>query len=608
MPSSTPPPVIVLMDGDPLRRSSLAETIAGWYEQDFQVLQLGSGESAGLGALAGGGTRVALVAEVGEDSAGLARTAEAAKIPDAAGLVSLVPDGETAAVTDGGGPAKAGFVEEDGLRTTHLRLVDNLLYDWWLEAPPDLRKLFGSVEISGNIKAKGAFRIREFLTGSGVVFRWPKDSQGKDILVKVTPPGSRTATELTNPTLVQLAKALGLLNTSLKDWYDLVIVGGGPAGLSAAVYAGAEGLSTLVIEDDVPGGQAGTSSKIWNYLGFPGGIPGHTLATSALKQIKEFKVHWHPLAVAKALHLGTDTDQTWVLPHEVELSDGKRIKAGAVVIATGMTWRRLDKSTRADELEGAGVYYHALMTDLDYIEGKEIAMVGGGNSVGQAAVHFAQKAKKVTLIVRSDLKGMSQYLVDAIERLKKAQKIDVLLKTEVKECVAAKTKKELAAVKIGPTGKEHPAKSTLDTEWLYVLIGGVPNTKWLSERVLLAPNGTVLTGHHVPGQEERLKRVEKEVRERAKKEGRPPKKTEEEVAKAVEAARVPSTGTSVPGVFAVGDVQYAAPPRVGGAVGRGAACVADLFGYIKAYPYLFPTYAGKTGKGGKGGKNGKGKD
>ncbi|MEU3353891.1 NAD(P)/FAD-dependent oxidoreductase [Streptomyces sp. NPDC037389] len=595
MPSSTPPPVIVLMDGDPLRRSSLAETIAGWYEQDFQVLQLGSGESAGLGALAGGGTRVALVAEVGEDSAGLARTAEAAKIPDAAGLVSLVPDGETAAVTDGGGPAKAGFVEEDGLRPTHLRLLDNLLYDWWLKAPADLRKLFGSVEISGNIKAKGAFRIREFLTGSGVVFRWPKDSQGKDILVKVTPPGKSAATELKNPTLVKLAQALGLLNTSLKDWYDLVIVGGGPAGLSAAVYAGAEGLTTLVVEDDVPGGQAGTSSKIWNYLGFPGGIPGHTLATSALKQIKEFKVHWHPLAVAKALHLGTDTDQPWMLPHEVELSDGKRIKAGAVVIATGMTWRRLAERTHADELEGAGVYYHALMTDLDYIEGEEIAMVGGGNSVGQAAVHFAQKAKKVTLIVRSGL-GMSQYLVDAIKRLQDAKKIEVLLKTEVKECVAAKPKKELKAVRIGPTGQE-PADRELATEWLYVLIGGDPNTKWLGKKVLLAPNGAVLTGHHVPGQEERLKQVEKEVRERAKKQKWTPKKTEEEVAKAVEAARVPSTGTSVPGVYAVGDVQYAAPPRVGGAVGRGAACVADLFGYIKEYPYLFPTYAGKGGKG-----------
>ncbi|MCC3775998.1 NAD(P)/FAD-dependent oxidoreductase [Streptomyces sp. UNOB3_S3] len=561
MPSSPPPPVIVLMDGDPLRRSALAETITGWYERDFQVLELGSGESAGLAGLAGDGARVALVAEVGEDTAGLARTAEAAKVPDAAGLVSLVPDGQTMAVADGGGPARAGFVEEDGLVTAHLRLVDNLLYDWWLNAPADLRKLFGSVDISGNIKAKGAFRIREFLTGSGVVFRWPKDSQGKDIEVTVTLTG-KPPVKLTNPTLAQLAKALGLLNTSLKEWYDLVIVGGGPAGLSTAVYAGAEGLSTLVIEDDVPGGQAGTSSKIWNYLGFPGGVPGHTLATSALRQIKEFKVDWHPLAVAKALHV--TTDHTALIPHEVELSDGKRIKAGAVVIATGMTWRRLDASTGAAALEGAGVYYHALMTDLDYIEGKEIAMVGGGNSVGQAAVHFAQKAKKVTLIVRSDLRNMSQYLVDTIERLKKAGKIEVLLKTEVKKCVPSKTNKnELESVKTGPTGSK-PADRTLTTEWLYVLIGGVPNTKWLGKAVQLASNKTVLTGHHIPGGQQR-----------------------------------PSTGTSVPGVYAVGDVQYAAPPRVGGAVGRGAACVAELFAYIKEQPYLFPTYAGKDKKDGK---------
>ncbi|MFI9235617.1 NAD(P)/FAD-dependent oxidoreductase [Streptomyces sp. NPDC053079] len=581
------------MDSDPLRRSVLAESIGGWYGEDFQVLQLGSREPGGLSGLAGGGAQVALVAEVGEDSAGLARVAEAAKVPDATGLVSLVPNGGTVTLAADGGPAKAGFAEEDGLDEAHVRLIDNLIHGWWRNAQENIRKLFTSVEISGAITSKGAFRIREFLTGSGVVFTWPAGSSGSDVHVTVTRPGEQPA-QFTNPTLAVLAKALGLLNTPTKDWYDVVIVGGGPAGLSAAVYAGAEGLSTLVIEDDVPGGQAGTSSKIWNYLGFPDGIPGHKLAQTALRQAKEFKVDWQPLHVAKRLHSGAAAGNLPMeVPHEIELGDGPgtRIKAGAVVVATGMTWRLLDKSTDAHKLVGAGVYYHALMTDAEYTRGKHIAMVGGGNSVGQAVVHFAQYAKKITLIVRSGLQSMSQYLVNEIKRLEKAGKVEIWLKSEVKKCVGEKNK--LKQLKVGPSGKEKTADRTLDTEWLYVLIGGVPNTGWLEKQVELAYNDTILTGHHVPGQEERLKQAAAEARKRAEAEGLTGKKLEEAVAKAVEAARIPSTGTSLSRVFAIGDTQYTAPPRVGGAVGRGSACVAELFGVISQMPHLFPTYAHK---------------
>ncbi|WP_431046890.1 NAD(P)/FAD-dependent oxidoreductase [Streptomyces sp. P1-3] len=588
MPSS-PQPAIVLMDHEPSRRSELADAIGRWYDQDFQILQMSSKAPAGsLERLAGDGAPIALVAGVGKGDE-IARALGEADLPDETSRVSLVPGAKKATVADDG--STASFTE-DGLEHLHIRVIDGHIYNFWKQSSSEVKKKFKVVEISGAITSKGAFRIREFLTGSGVIFKWPEKSTGSKIIVKITEEGSHQPVTLENPTLAKLAGELQLLNSPpKKSWYDVVIVGGGPAGLAAAVYAGAEGLSVLVVEDDVPGGQAGTSSKIWNYLGFPEGIPGHQLAQTALKQAKAFKVEWQPLYVTKELILGTGGTLPESRPHEVVLDDEKKthIKAGAVIVATGMAWRRLNKKTKADELLGSGVYYHALMTDAEYTKGKHVAVVGGGNSAGQAVVHLANFADKITMIVRSDLKSMSKYLVDQIKELKKAGKVDEHLNSEVKECEAQDNK--LKTVHFGPKGESNPADKHVDTEWLYVLIGGDPNTSWLGKKLQLAYNGTILTGRHIPGQEGKVKQAEQEARKRAQKEKWSPKKTEEEVAKAIEAARVPSTGTSVPGIFAVGDVQYMAPPRVGGALGRGAASITDLFDYIKRAPHLFPTYA-----------------
>ncbi|MBT2387587.1 FAD-dependent oxidoreductase [Streptomyces sp. ISL-11] len=273
-------------------------------------------------------------------------------------------------------------------------------------------------------------------------------------------------------------------------------------------------------------------------------------------------MEWEPLRTAKKLNVregaGGSTD-----PHSVELDDAKKstIKAGAVIVATGLAWRRLDDSTKANELIGSGVYYQALVTDAEYTKGQEIAMVGGGNSTGQAVVYFAQFAKKVTMIVRTDLSKMSAYLVDEINALKAAGKVEILLNTEVKLC-EADGNKQLKNLKVGPKGSKNQANRDIPTRWLYVLIGGAPNTDWLGGRLQLdSQSKTVLTGRDVTGQ-----------------------------------TGLTSTATSVPGVYAVGDVQFGAPPRVGGAVGRGAAALAELFGYIAKNKQYFPTYAGKPGK------------
>lgn len=558
-------PTIVLLDQDPARRDEFTNTLESWYGPDFRILPVTSGQETSevLTGLNAEGRDIALVAGAGDHATGLTGAVQAAKLPTDVGLVSLHPDGHPAAAVGGG--AGAADLAVDYLDGSLLRQFDSQIYKWWHQASQEIRDAFTLVEITGSIRSKKAFEIREFLTGSSVVFKWPEKSQGTDIVVKVTSNGQTQS--LRNPTLVAVANALGLLTPRQKDWYDVVIVGGGPAGLSAAVYSGAEGLQTLVIEDDVPGGQAGTSSKIANYLGFPHGIPGRELAKNALQQAKAFGVEWQPLNVAKKLHIGTGgtpgTNGTQPL-NCVELADGKgtKIKAGAVVVASGFSWRRLDDATKANDLIGQGVFYQALVTDAEYFKGKEIVLVGGGNSAGQAIVHYADYASKIHVILRHELsKKMSKYLVDQIKQLEKDKKVRLVTGKEVKLCEADQNK-QLTKVKIGRAGKEYPFDEEIATQWLYVLIGGTPNNQWLDGQLALdSKTQTVLTGRDVP------------------------KKT-----------GLTSTAASVPGVYAIGDIQFGTPPRVGGAVGRGAAFVSELFGYMEKEPQNFPSRANKKPK------------
>ena len=314
---------------------------------------------------------------------------------------------------------------------------------------------------------------------------------------------------------------------------DVTIIGGGPAGLAAAVYAASEGLSTLVLEREAIGGQAGTSSLIRNYLGFPHGIAGNELAVRAAEQAWLFGVTFHWMR--DTLQIETAADG-----HRLHLSDGTTVHSRAVIVATGVSWRRLGVPS-VEEMVGRGVCYGAAVSEAAAMQGCDVHIVGGGNSAGQAAVHLARYASRVTLVIRdaSIASSMSQYLVDQLDH---ADNIHVRVNTAVTD--------------VGGRGRvEHVTLAAADgrttTEpsgGLFVLIGGEPRTAWLPADIELDPAGYILTGRDLPGSD-----------------------------------RLPLE-TSRPGVFAAGDVRHGSIKRVASAVGEGALAVHACHQYLASTP------------------------
>lgn len=328
-----------------------------------------------------------------------------------------------------------------------------------------------------------------------------------------------------NPSNAALADALGLtVAIDPEHVHDLVVVGGGPAGLAAAVYAASEGLDTAVIEGTAPGGQAGTSSKIENYLGFPTGISGQALAGRAQVQAQKFGAK---LLVARGA-TGLDCS---AVPFTVELEHGKSVKARAVVVATGARYRKLDLP-RYCELEGNGIYYAATAMEAGLCADTEVVVIGGGNSAGQAAIFLARTVKHVHILVRGKglAETMSSYL---IERIEASEKISLHPYCEVTEL---KGEKHLTALKwVEKGGKEH----CLDVGGLFVMIGAAPNTKWLDGCVELDAQGFVVT------------------------------------------AEGATFAASKPGIFAVGDVRSGSVKRVASGVGEGSVVVSAIHKYLE---------------------------
>ncbi len=337
-----------------------------------------------------------------------------------------------------------------------------------------------------------------------------------------------------------LAEAVGLQVDPHRDFYDLVVVGGGPAGLAAAVYAASEGLSTIILEKTAPGGQAGTSAWIENYLGFPEGLSGDDLARRAVSQAKKFGVE----IVSPATAVGLAAKGRY---RSVRLEDGKEIGSQTVLIATGVEYRRLNVPGE-DRLYGRGVYYGSATSEAILCRDEEVAVVGGANSAGQAALHLARYAKKVTMIVRgADLKDtMSDYLLD---RIQKAENIDVQTGLEIEEACG---EEHLTAVRVR-CGKEI---WTLPVDGLFVFIGAEPHTEWLEETLARDEEGFVLTG--VAARDAR----DGKCRWRLK---RPPMTLE----------------TCMPGVFAAGDVRAGSLKRVASAVGQGGTAVSLAHEYLR---------------------------
>ena len=386
---------------------------------------------------------------------------------------------------------------------------------------PDMRRL--RVFLARNRFPHGVIDLEEDRSADALL-------RALDVEPQDTPIVLRGHEMMRNPSNAELARALGLEAPSTSETvYDLLVIGAGPAGLAASVYGASEGLSTAAIDKVAAGGQAGTSTRIENYLGFPAGISGMELAERAIVQADKFGARL--LVPAEAVGFCRHEDH-----YRLRLAgDGGAVDARTVVIATGARYRRLDVP-RIDELTGLGVYYAATPMEADMCRESHVAIVGGGNSAGQAAVFLSRSVRQVTLMIRGgDLgRSMSRYLIDQLERI---PNVEVRAHTEVAELVGQRSLESLV-VKDSRTGERGP----LDATALFVFIGADPRTSWLDGEVLLDSKGFVRTGRELDGDLE-------------------------------DDARPLLLETSQPGVFAVGDVRSGSIKRVASAVGEGSMAV-----------------------------------
>ncbi|GII94179.1 FAD-dependent oxidoreductase [Sinosporangium siamense] len=396
-------------------------------------------------------------------------------------------------------------------------------------------------------------RLREFAARNRLPHRWidlEQDEEAERFLrsMSVTPQETpvviwRGETVLRNPSNAELARAIGLSAPQVQETRcDLLVIGAGPAGLAAAVYGASEGLTTMVLDDVATGGQAGTSSRIENYLGFPSGISGGELAERAAIQAGKFGARFHVPTQACGLHLNAGD-------HIVTVGEGGTIRTRTLIIATGVRYRRLDVGN-LERFEPTSIYYAATMFEAQMCERDPIVVVGGGNSAGQAALFLARYAARVRLLVREDAlsRNMSRYLAVEIER---HPRIQIMLNTEVRELMG---EEKLAAVvaENNVTGE----RSTIEARAMFIFIGAEPYTAWLADEIALDPRGYILTGADAT---------------RSGKEGTPDF-----------VGRPFPLETSRAGVFAAGDVRSGSVKRVAAAVGEGAMAVRLVHDYLQA--------------------------
>ncbi len=411
---------------------------------------------------------------------------------------------------------------------------------------------FEGVRIIGSRFSPEAHQLRDFATRNAIPYRFmdlETDQEAESILRELGVAPSETPVVLgrggkfhLRPSVKQFADCAGLTAVLEPEHvYDLVIVGAGPAGLAASVYAASEGLDVLTADSLAAGGQAGTSSRIENYLGFPSGISGADLTKNALLQAQRFGARITVPTTVRSLGLdGGD--------RIVTLTDGTRLRSRCLLVASGVAYRKLGVA-RFDEFDGAGIYYAATAMEASLCRGEEVVVVGGGNSAGQAVVYLAGLASHVHLIIRGNDLGasMSRYLVDRVEGLKN---VTIYRNTVVS---GLEGDGHLGAVRLA---NGSPGRKTISTSSLFLFIGADPKTEWLRNCVELDRRGFVLTGTGLP--------QETASNERWRAAGRAPFLLE----------------TSLPGVFAAGDVRSGSTKRVAAAVGEGAMAVSFVHAHI----------------------------
>ena len=426
-------------------------------------------------------------------------------------------------------------------------VVDDLLEDWQSAYRPP----FEGLRVIGHRWSLSDHRVRNFLSSNHVPYRWLDVAAGPEALKlledrqlnpqKLPVVLFADGTVLVDPELDVLAGRVGLRVQAAQDFYDLVVVGAGPAGLAAAVYGASEGLSTVVIEPEAPGGQAGSSSRIENYLGFPSGVTGAELGRRAHTQASRFGAEF---VTQRATGMRVDGQYRFI-----QLADGREVSSHAVLLAPGVQYRKLN-CPGSERLTGCGVYYGAALVEALACKGEGVYMVGGANSAGQAALHFAKYAAKVTMLVRAEglSATMSKYLIDEISR---TSNIVVEAGTQVLEAMGDE---RLQTLKLrGQSGEvEVPASS------LFVFIGAAPVTAWLPPCILRDEKGFLMAGPDLR-RDGKLPEVWRETRE--------PYLLE----------------SSVPGVFVAGDVRHGSVKRVASAVGEGSIAVQFVHQYLAGF-------------------------
>jgi thioredoxin reductase (NADPH) len=429
-------------------------------------------------------------------------------------------------------------------------VLDDLLDDW----AADFRPPFEGLRVLGTRWSSKSYDVRNFLARNQVPYQWmdadasDREPEVKRLLeslkgeeLKLPMVFFPDGNSLPEPSSQQIAEKLGLRTRAGLEFYDLAILGGGPAGLAAAVYGASEGLKTVMVEREAPGGQAGLSSRIENYLGFPSGLSGGDLARRAVAQAKRFGVE----IVSPQEATGVRVDGPYRI---VRLSDGNEFSCHALMLAMGVQWRKLD-IPGIDRLQGAGVYYGGGTTEAISCRDEDVYIIGGANSAGQAAMFFSRYARRVVMLVRGDTlaSSMSQYLIDQI---KATSNIHVEFRSQVIEAHGDDHLEEVS-IKCDATGEV----TRVPAAALFIFIGAEPRTSWLDGMVEIDSRGFVLTGPDLL------------------RDGRRPKGWGLD--------RDPALlETNVPGIFAVGDVRHGSIKRVASGVGEGSIAIQFVHQYL----------------------------